>query len=101
MPFLPFQFSFILDTIPVILAVIALVKLYQLDVHNITVSLSRISCILLIICQVTWIHSYINHFPLINSLIDNLWTVFNSVVMILILINTSNLKAEANHDRSN
>lgn len=87
-----FQFSFILDTIPVILALWALKGLYGVDQQIGMLYIARTACVLLIICQLTWIHSYLNHFPLINSLIDNLWTVFNSVVMILILLLSDYLK---------
>lgn len=87
-----FQFSFILDIIPVFLALLALKNLYSVDQQHVILYLARAVCILLIVCQLTWIHSYLNNFPLINSLIDNLWTVFNSVVMILVLSVTRYLK---------
>ncbi|ASJ79183.1 hypothetical protein P26059A_0031 [Curvibacter phage P26059A] len=40
---------------------------------------------MLVLCQLTWIHSYLMHFPLINSLVDNIWSLFNSIVMLMIL----------------
>lgn len=100
------QVSFLLDAIPVALAVYAIFKLNKLNDISAISTLSKAVCLLLIVCQLTWIHSYLNQFPLINSLVDNLWTIFNSVVMLLI-INLSTLlgKQSSNrgvqHDRSN
>jgi hypothetical protein len=77
--------SFSLDVIPVVLAIVALQRLYTLDKMTTTLQLARASCIMLVLCQLTWIHSYLMHFPLINSLVDNIWAIFNSIVMIMIL----------------
>lgn len=100
------QLSFFLDAIPVALAVYALFKLHTLNDASALSTLSKLTCLLLIVCQLTWIHSYLNQFPLINSLVDNLWTIFNSIVM-LVIINVTTLLGKqgsnrgSNHDRVN
>lgn len=77
--------SFSLDLIPVVLAIVALQRLYTVSAVTTTLQLARASCIMLVLCQLTWIHSYLMHFPLINSLVDNIWALFNSIVMLMIL----------------
>jgi len=92
MDFSILQFSFILDTIPVFLALVALKGLYGVNQQHKILYLARTACVLLIICQITWIHSYLNNFAMINSLVDNLWTVFNSIVMVMIVFLSDYLK---------
>lgn len=77
--------SFYLDLIPVFLAVFVLLRIQILSVKDTVVKLARLSAALLIICQTTWIQSYLRGFDLVASAMDSLWTVFNTVVMILIL----------------
>ncbi len=82
------KFSFILDLVPLVLAVYALIRLYSINKQTVVVFLARAISVLLILCQVTWIHSYLNHFELVTSFIDSLWSVFNATVMILVLVIT-------------
>lgn len=82
------KFSFLLDIVPLVLAIYALLRLYTVTKQTVVVFLARVISVLLILCQVTWIHSYLNHFELVTSFIDSLWSVFNAVVMILILVVT-------------
>lgn len=77
---------FMLDMLPVGLACYALIRLQQVKQATAVIYLAKASSILLIICQFTWIHSYLNGFQLVTSFIDSLWSVFNSVVMILVLL---------------
>lgn len=77
--------NFYFDFIPVALAVLALYNLSFVR-RNLIIVLLKLSAVLLIICQTTWIHSYLNNFSMITSLMDNLWTVFNSLVMIVALL---------------
>jgi hypothetical protein len=82
--------------IPVGLACYALVRLYTIKQQSTVIYLCKISSILLILCQMTWIHSYLNGFALVTSFIDNLWSLFNSVVMILVLIITERESNQGN-----
>lgn len=77
--------SFYIDIIPVILAVIVLIRIQTLSVKDTVIKLARLSAVLLIICQTTWIQSYLKGFDLVASAMDSLWTVFNTIVMFLIL----------------
>lgn len=75
-----------LDIIPVTLAVYALFKLSYIKNNDTDILLSRIAACLLILCQLTWIQSYLNQFDIIQSFIDKLWAIFNTVVMILVIV---------------
>jgi hypothetical protein len=76
--------SFYFDMIPVLLAVYALYLLSGTQSSLINL-LSKFSAITLIICQTTWIHSYINKFVMLNTFMDYIWTVFNTLTMLLIV----------------
>lgn len=83
--------SILFDLVPIALAFVAILALR--DCANTTeIKLSRAAAIILIICQSTWMHSYMNDFPVVLSVIDKLWTVFNSLAMILILVIASQYK---------
>ena len=83
--------SFYFDMIPVVLAIIALYKLSFVR-RNLIIVLLKLAAIILIICQTTWIHSYLNNYSMIESLMDNLWTVFNSIVMIVAILISNQVK---------
>lgn len=79
------QLSLYFDMIPVILAAYAIYRLSFVR-RTAIVMLSKVAALVLIVCQTTWIHSYLNHFAMITSMMDNLWTVFNTLVMVIILL---------------
>lgn len=81
-------FAFVLDMLPVGLACFALLRLTKVKKQSLITMLAKASSVLLLICQFTWIHSYLNGFNLVTSFMDSLWSVFNSVVMTLILLVT-------------
>ncbi len=80
------NFKFLLDMLPVGLACYALIKLYKVKHNSLLIVLSKSSAVLLIICQLSWIHSYLNHFSLVTSFFDNVWSIFNSIVMLMVLV---------------
>lgn len=77
--------SFTFDLVPIILAVIAIVMLRDC-INTSEIKLARACAILLIICQSTWMQSYLIEFSLLNSIVDRIWTIFNSLAMILIVV---------------
>ena len=79
------NYSVMFDLIPVFMAGYALYIL-QGTCNSTETVVSKIAAVLLIICQSTWIHAYTNDFPLVQSAMDHLWTVFNSVVMLLVIM---------------
>ena len=79
------QLNFYFDAIPVILAIIVVYKLSFVR-RTMLIMLCKLAALLLIICQTTWIHSYLNNFPMVLSIMENLWTVFNTLVMTIFLL---------------
>ena len=78
--------SFYFDLIPIALACYVLIKISMLPCKSPIILLSALLAIVFIICQSAWIFSYIQGFELVVSSLDLLWTVFNGLVMILILL---------------
>jgi hypothetical protein len=77
--------TILLDLIPVLLAIYALYLLSGIDsIHE--VYFAKITAILLIICQTTWIHSYMFDIQSIKSVIDVFWTIFNTSAMVLAIL---------------
>lgn len=75
----------VIDLIPVILAGIALFRFQQVRHRSPELYLTASIAILLIVCQSSWIFSYILNKPLVTTSVDYLWTLFNSIVMILMI----------------
>lgn len=77
--------SFYFDMIPVLLAGYVLFRVSKIQKVDWSIQLARLSSVLLILCQTTWIKSYLSGFDLVTRAVDSLWTVFNIVVMLFIL----------------
>lgn len=75
----------IFDIVPMIIAGYAIFALASSRTNTETI-IARMCAVLLIICQSTWIHSYLNNFKIVESFADSLWTLFNTVAMILAII---------------
>lgn len=77
--------SILLDFIPMGMAIYAILKL-QTSKSNSETTIAMSAAILLLVCQSTWMHSYLNGFDMVTSIMDKLWSIFNSVCMILVII---------------
>lgn len=73
----------VIDAIPAILAGIALFRFQQVSHRSPELYLAASAAALLIICQSSWIFSYIVNKPLVTTSVDYLWSAFNAIVMIL------------------
>ena len=74
------------DLIPVLMAGYALILLSRTRFFTAEVLLAKITAILLIMCQLTWIQSYLNSFDMGTTIADRLWGVFNSCVMLMAIM---------------
>ena len=77
--------SVIFDAIPIILAVIGIYQFQFLVLRSRIEYLAVICAILLIICQSSWIISYILEKSIVLTIVDKLWSVFNVIAMILVI----------------
>ena len=78
--------TFYVDMIPIGLAVYVLFKIQSAKVIDITLRLAQFSAILLLLAQLTWIKSYLNGFYNLNLFADFIWTIFNAVVMVVMIL---------------
>ena len=74
--------SLLFEFIPVILAIVAIPQLAINGARNYATRFAIAACVLLIIAQTGWIQSFLTHTPIMMTLFDKLWTVFNTVVVI-------------------
>jgi hypothetical protein len=80
------------EFVPVILSIVAipmLLRSLQYGRRKTPVLLAVIACILLIVAQTGWIQAYLSSSVMAMSVFDKVWTVFNTVVM-LVFISWSN-----------
>jgi hypothetical protein len=75
-----------IDLIPVLMAGYALILLSRTRSFTTEVLLARVTAILLIICQLTWIQSYLNSFDIGTTIADRMWAVFNGCVMMMAIL---------------
>lgn len=78
--------TFYIDFIPVVLAVYALIKMQSTKVVDTLTRLGQFAALLLIVAQTTWIQSYLKGFDLVTSAVDGIWTIFNAVVMLIVIM---------------
>ena len=78
--------NFFIDLVPVVLAGIGLYQLQLAEIKSPRLYLAAVSAILLIVCQSSWIFSYVIDKPMVTSSIDFLWTLFNACVMCLAIL---------------
>jgi hypothetical protein len=76
----------LVESIPIILALYALLKLSMLQRNNIEIILCKILAILMIICQSTWVQIYMTGLSAVLPIIDKFWIGFNILSMVLILL---------------
>ena len=76
----------ILDSLPIVIAIYALLNMPRVVINNAEVVICKILCILMILCQSIWIQTYMSGFSLILPIINKLWDVFNLLSMVLIVI---------------
>lgn len=89
------QVWFTIELIPIILAIsvifvggLAVGK--QKGILNIASILSVVTAFLLILAQGSWMTAHLNDIGYFKTLADNIWTIFNSLVMTTFLIYTLN-----------
>lgn len=82
---------FIVELIPIMLAV-ATIVVAGLAVNkntgmvNVATILSVITAFLLILAQGSWMSAHLQGLPYFKSVADNIWTIFNSLVMITLMV---------------
>ena len=74
------------ETVPIILAFIAIIVLglrlsKKPDRCKVIMSLAITACVLLIIAQSGWMSAHIQGIEFFKSIFDNVWTIFNCIVM--------------------
>jgi hypothetical protein len=90
-----------LELLPVILAAIAIFasarafKNTTVGIDKVKLCLSMLTASLLIIAQTSWFTaSVINGLFEDTSFADNIWTIFNTLAMIVLILNTSQKSSE-------
>lgn len=82
---------FIVELIPIMLAVATIVVAgLAVNKHkgmvNVATILSVITAFLLILAQGSWMSAHLQGLPYFKSVADNIWTIFNSLVMITLMV---------------
>lgn len=81
---------FSIEIIPILLALAAIVlcgsAIRANTTHRIPKALAVICGVLLILAQGGWITSHLNNLVHFKTLADNIWTIFNSLVMITFIM---------------
>ncbi len=84
----------ILDSLPILIAIYALLNMSRINTNNSEIIISKIICILMIICQSIWIQSYVSGFNIVIPLVNKLWDLFNILTMFLVIMLSNRLKNE-------
>lgn len=84
----------ILDSLPILIAVYALLNMSRVNANSSEIIIGKLLCILMIICQSIWIQSYVSGFNIVIPLVNKLWDLFNILSMTLIVILSNRLKNE-------